>query len=249
MATAATFMQPFQQQVFAAGFDPAMLYAARQQLTQQRYMTPVGQFAGLPVGGFGNEPRVLMVYELPAEMNCYHLFNLFCQYGNVVKVKILINKQGTAMVEMDHPQAAASALRFLDETPILSGKLKMGYSKHMSIMPTPSPPMLQDGTPSYIDFTASRNNRFLTEEGGSKNRVIAPTKVLHFYNGPPDTTDTFISQAFSDRRVTPPIAVKVFNRGEKNAMGLLEWPEVKDAAYAMARVNHAELKSQSENTK
>ena len=183
MATAATpaaFMQPFAQQMFASGVDPAALYAARhaQQLPQQRYMTPVGQFAtGVPVGSFGNEPRVLMVYELPAEMNCYHLFNLFCQYGNVVKVsnvviledaylkfgylkvKILINKQGTAMVEMDHPRAAASALRFLDETPLLTGKMKMGYSKHTSIMATPSPPMLQDGTPSYVDFTASRNNR------------------------------------------------------------------------------------------
>jgi heterogeneous nuclear ribonucleoprotein L len=94
-----------------------------------------------------------------------------CKYTFFVQVKILLNKQGTAMIEMDHPQAATSALRLLHNTPLRKGRMELGYSKHSSIMSNPNPPPLHDGTPSFVDFTGSRNNRFLTEEGSSKNHI------------------------------------------------------------------------------
>uniref|UniRef100_A0A2S2NCW6 Heterogeneous nuclear ribonucleoprotein L n=1 Tax=Schizaphis graminum TaxID=13262 RepID=A0A2S2NCW6_SCHGA len=46
---------------------------------------------------------VLMVYGLdPDKANCNRLFNLFCLYGNVVKIKFLKSKEGCAMVQMDN---------------------------------------------------------------------------------------------------------------------------------------------------
>jgi heterogeneous nuclear ribonucleoprotein L len=166
------FGSPRTQQMYG---DPGVGYTPRQQQQPApRYGNPYGDYSGGASGGggnFGSEPRVLMVYGLPGDVNCQHLFNLLCQYGNVLKVKILLNKQGTAMIEMDHPQAATSALRLLHNTPLRKGRMELGYSKHSSIMSNPNPPPLHDGTPSFVDFTGSRNNRFLTEEGSSKNHI------------------------------------------------------------------------------
>ena len=42
-----------------------------------------------------------MVYGLDcAKMTCTRLFNLFCLYGNVVRIKFLKTKEGCAMVQM-----------------------------------------------------------------------------------------------------------------------------------------------------
>ena len=61
------------------------------------YMSPPGRFdpgpafehggAAYPVMPDSGEQRVLMVYGIPPNMNCQHLFNIFCQYGNVLKVR------------------------------------------------------------------------------------------------------------------------------------------------------------------
>ena len=36
--------------------------------------------------------------------------------------------------------------------------------------------------------------RFLTAEGTSKNRIISPGKILHFYNAPPDSTTESLNE-------------------------------------------------------
>ena len=42
-----------------------------------------------------------MVYGLDqSKMNCDQVFNVFCLYSNVEKVKVMKSKPGTAMVEM-----------------------------------------------------------------------------------------------------------------------------------------------------
>lgn len=44
---------------------------------------------------------VLMVYGCDVERaNCDALFNLFCQYGNVLRVKFMKTKRDTCMIEM-----------------------------------------------------------------------------------------------------------------------------------------------------
>lgn len=43
---------------------------------------------------------------------------------------------------------------------------------------------MPDGTPSFRDYTESRNQRFNNAEAASRNRIVAPLKVLHWYNAP-----------------------------------------------------------------
>ena len=51
-------------------------------------------------------------------------------------------------------------------------------------------------------------------EGTSKNRIISPGKVLHFYNSPPDSTSESLSEVFGKVGVSPPIGVKFFSQGD-----------------------------------
>lgn len=55
--------------------------------------------------------------------------------------------------------------------------------------------------------------RFMTVEGTSKNRIISPGKVLHFYNSPPDSTVDSLNEVFAKVTVSPPNGVKFFSQG------------------------------------
>ena len=50
-----------------------------------------------PGGGSGTGGSVIMIYGLPTNrLNCDHLFNLVCSYGNVLKV-VVVAKSGSMM--------------------------------------------------------------------------------------------------------------------------------------------------------
>ena len=56
--------------------------------------------------------------------------------------------------------------------------------------------------------------RFMTVEGTSKNRIISPGKVLHFYNSPPDSTVDSLNEVFSKVGVPAPNGIKFFSQGK-----------------------------------
>lgn len=80
----------------------------------------------------------------------------------------------------------------------LSFHISPSYSRHSYIADYSQGGTLPDGAPCWKDFSQSRNNRFLTAEGTSKNRIVAPAKILHFYNGPPDSTDESVREVRVD---------------------------------------------------
>ena len=63
------------------------------------------------------------------------------------------------------------------------------HSKQAYLQDVPNPYELADGTPSFKDFMGCRNNRFQNLEAALKNRIQSPSKVLHFYNAPPNLTE------------------------------------------------------------
>lgn len=58
-----------------------------------------GYNEGPPSASGLSQGAVIMVYGLDNEMNCDRLFNLFCLYGNVVRVSISTNKE---QLKYDH---------------------------------------------------------------------------------------------------------------------------------------------------
>lgn len=71
-----------------------------------------------------------MVYGVDAkEINCDRLFNLLCCYGNCLKIKIMMSKPDTCMVQMGTPKEAASVIEHLQEVELFGNKLSFRPSK------------------------------------------------------------------------------------------------------------------------
>jgi len=193
------------------------------------------------MGGRGGA-AVCMIYGLePDKFNCQRVFNIFCQYGNINRVMFLKNKEGTAMIEMDCPDSVDRAINNLNHTAIFGLKLRLDWSKKQYIDEVRNPHELQDGSMSYADFSRDRNNRFDTPERAAKNRVIAPTSILHFYNVP-KMSDEEMEALFTDRGAPAPNKIKWFPaKSEKSVSGLAEFDNVQEACEAIALVNHTEI--------
>uniref|UniRef100_A0A672PWR1 Heterogeneous nuclear ribonucleoprotein L-like n=1 Tax=Sinocyclocheilus grahami TaxID=75366 RepID=A0A672PWR1_SINGR len=175
---------------------------------------------------------VVMVYGLePTKINADRVFNIFCLYGNVERVKFMKSKPGAAMVEMGDCYAVDRAISHLNNNMLFGQKLNVCVSKQQAIMPGQSY-QLEDGSCSFKDFHGNRNNRFSTTEQAAKNRIQQPSNVLHFFNGQPDCTVEAFTQCIG-------------GVCERSSSGLLEWESVNDAMEALALINHYQMKNLS----
>eukprot|EP00850_Spirogloea_muscicola_P013895 SM000097S24748 [mRNA] locus=s97:35821:37719:+ [translate_table: standard] len=111
------------------------------------------------------------------------LFNLFSNYGNVLKIKMLHNKPDHALVEMGDGLQAELAINFLKGAMLFGKKMELNYSKHPHINPSPD----------TRDFSSSNLNRF--NRSGAKNyrHCCPPTRMLHASNLPADATTDFLT--------------------------------------------------------
>lgn len=185
-----------------------------------------------------------MVYGLDqSKMNCDRVFNVFCLYGNVEKVKFMKSKPGAAMVEMADGYAVDRAITHLNNNFMFGQKLKVCVSKQPAIMPGQSYG-LEDGSSSYKDFSESRNNRFSTPEQAAKNRIQHPSNVLHFFNAPLEVTEDNFFEICDELGVKRPSSVKVFSgKSERSSSGLLEWESKSDALETLGFLNHYQMKN------
>ena len=69
----------------------------------------------------------MMVYGLDYNlMNCHKVFNLFCLYGNVVRVKFLKSRGGVAMVQLGDYVSCERAANALNGTFLFGRKILIG---------------------------------------------------------------------------------------------------------------------------
>uniref|UniRef100_A0A672FWR6 Heterogeneous nuclear ribonucleoprotein L-like n=1 Tax=Salarias fasciatus TaxID=181472 RepID=A0A672FWR6_SALFA len=217
------------------------------------YGSPYGPGYGPPppppgeYGAHADSP-VVMVYGLePVKMNADRVFNIFCLYGNVERVKFMKSKPGAAMVEMGDCYAVDRAITHLNNTFLFGQKLNVCVSKQQAIVPGQCYE-LEDGSSSFKDFHGSRNNRFTSPEQAAKNRIQHPSNVLHFFNAQPDVTTEIFTQICEEIGVKNPVNVKMFtgkskSPSDRSASGLLEWESINDAMEALALINHYQMKN------
>jgi len=191
-------------------------------------------------GVFGGQGAVCLVYNLDKDkMNCDRLFNLFCLYGNVDRVKFLRSKEGTAMVQMSDVHSADRALANLNGITAFGQRIKVAISKQTSLNEEPNPYPMDDGTKSYVNYSSNRNNRFTNQQAAQKNRAQAPSKLLHFYNAPPKFSDDEINQIFVKAVGKAPKSITHFpSKTEKSLTGLLEFSNTTEAVEALVMANH-----------
>ncbi|KAM8953663.1 heterogeneous nuclear ribonucleoprotein L isoform 1-T1 [Pelodytes ibericus] len=211
-----------------------------------RYGPQYGHPPPPPEYGPHADSPVLMVYGLdPTKMNCDKVFNVFCLYGNVEKVKFMKSKPGAAMVEMADGYSVDRALTHLNNNFMFGQKLSVCVSKQQSIVPGQSYG-LEDGSCSFKAFSGSRNNRFTSPEQAAKNRIQQPSNVLHFFNAPPEVTEQNFLDICEELGVKKPASVKVFSgksKCERSSSGLLEWESKSDALETLSLLNHFQMKN------
>uniref|UniRef100_A0A0K8SVP0 RRM domain-containing protein n=1 Tax=Lygus hesperus TaxID=30085 RepID=A0A0K8SVP0_LYGHE len=204
-------------------------------------------YAGLaPSNGIqGGTGCVLMAYGLdPQQANPDRLFNLFCLYGNVIRIKFLKTKEGCAMIQMGDSISVERCINHLKNTPLFGGTLQLGFSKQTFLSEVAQPYSLPDNSPSFKDYTNNKNNRFMNPAMASKNRNQGPAKILHFFNTPPDITEDQLIQVIEEKDVKKPSQVKLFpKKGDRSSSGLVEFETLDDAVNCLVICNHMPIKN------
>jgi len=198
------------------------------------------------------DPRsaVMMVYNLqPDSFNCQRLFNLLCLYGNIVRINFIRNKEGCAMVEFEHPDAAEEAAYNLHGIEVFGNRLSFEESRKHYVEEIRNPYDLPDGEKSFENFIGDKNNRFSTPKQAAKNRKCPPTKTLHFYNVPKMEDDSLMD-VFSDLHAPFPTSMTWFeSRSEKSFTGLVEFDSCEDACEALVIANNTEVDNEDSDDK
>ena len=232
----------------------------RETLQYERRGERSEDFGSPPVGGprsgapgFNSLPLpmqnvgcVLMVYGLAPRINTSHLFNLFCLYGNVIRVKFLKSKPGCAMVQMGDGPSVERAVQNVHNAVIFDQTIQVNFSKQPFLHEEVKAYDLHDGTPSFREFSKSRNNRFTNTELAAKNRIRPPSNTLHFFNAPNDISEERLKDVFKKEDLTPPTKITMFeNKNLKSQTGMLEFETIQQSTEALVICNHAPIQSPS----
>ncbi|KAM6956743.1 heterogeneous nuclear ribonucleoprotein L-like [Aplochiton taeniatus] len=187
---------------------------------------------------------VAMVSGLhPAKMNCTRIFNLFCLYGNIDKVKFMKSVPGTALVEMGDEYAVDRAITHLNSIKVFGKRLNVCVSKQHAVIPS-QVFELEDNSSSYKDFAMTRNNRFTSAGQASKNIIQPPSCVLHYYNAPPCVSQEHLTKLCTEHDVPVFVKFKVFDAkpSSKTISGLLEFDSKTQAVEVLTVLNHYQIR-------
>lgn len=187
---------------------------------------------------------VLSAHNLcPERFNCDKLFNLLSLYGNVDKIKFLLSKEGSAMLQMSNAKPLHDAIVHLNNTFIFERKIQIHVGKQAVLNPVTKPINLKDETSSYKEYMTCRNNRYQTVEAAQKNKPLPPSNVLYWYNAPPGVSEENITDVFESCGATAPSKVKIFPKKVENktSTGLVEWNDVSKCVESLVLTNHTEI--------
>lgn len=192
---------------------------------------------------------VLIVYGFdPNYMTQDRIFNLFCLYGNVSKIKQLNGNKGT-LVQMSENSGADYAIQNLNGLTIFNQQLSIQYSKHPYIADSRHE-TTADGvpaSPASRDFSSSPLNRF-TRNPNAYKHIYKPSQTLYFGNAPKDFNEESFHQLFTRLGAPLPSQTKFFNlppneavRDNEKKIGLMEFPTIQSAAEALILTNNEKI--------
>jgi len=193
---------------------------------------------------------VLMVYNVDDKaFTPDRLFNLFCLYGNVLKIKCLGTKKGVAMVQMQDGMMADTAKSLLNGTTLFGQQLQISFSRHPYILDSRTTSAEEPEAPNTMckDYTSSPLNRF--KNLNMTRHVYRPAQNLYFNNIPSDFTEENMLAVFQNLHAPLPSTVKFFNKKEPVAKddrnntreGLIEFADTATATTALAIANNTKV--------
>eukprot|EP00475_Leptophrys_vorax_P006787 TRINITY_DN14241_c0_g3_i2.p1 TRINITY_DN14241_c0_g3~~TRINITY_DN14241_c0_g3_i2.p1 ORF type:complete len:472 (-),score=73.79 TRINITY_DN14241_c0_g3_i2:67-1482(-) len=170
----------------------------------------------LPPGVSGtNDRTTLLVSNINNEqVDADKLFNLFSNYGNVLRIKFLHQKPDHALVQLADGLQAELAVLYLKGANVFGKRLEVNYSKYPSINPSPD----------TKDYSASNLNRFGRNAAKNYRHCCAPTRMIHCSNLPADATAEMVVEALAPHGTIA--GSKLFEKdGKKQVLVLFETVE------------------------
>ena len=122
----------------------------------------------------------------------------------------------SCLVEYELPQQIDSSIEFLENVRIFGNKVQ--FERSIVDFDHGRDWILRDQSPNFADFTQNRNNRFLTSEAASKNRLSKPVKNLHFYNAPSSITLDELIHISHSFQIMPPVKIRPFKKTQDKGM-------------------------------
>jgi len=145
------------------------------------------------------------------------------------------------MIQYTDKMSTDIAIRNLNNLTLFEQKFQLSFSKHPFIADASQVTPLFDGSPSAVSYADSRNNRFKFIPGGVDifSRIHPPSKVLHYFNAPPDCSEEQLKQVFETLGAEVPTKQATFSKSNgKSSSGLLEFSSVPTAVEALILANH-----------
>lgn len=123
------------------------------------------------------------------------------------------------MVQMGDVLAVDRCVSSLNKITLFGSELQISYSKQAFLHDVIQPFILPDGSPSFKDFMGNKNNRFKNPEVASKNRILPPSQVLHFFNAPFGISEDELVHLFKQTSGHEPVSIKIFTPKGKLFLG------------------------------
>ncbi|KAK2955029.1 putative Polypyrimidine tract-binding protein [Blattamonas nauphoetae] len=182
----------------------------------------------------GDEKVVLIVSDFDKErVNPSGLFNLFSNFGRVVKVKLLHNKPDTALVQFVSAEEAASAQKALHSTPIFGLLLDVNFSNIQNIVLS-GRGIEDDSIKHELDNTDLSLTRSFWTSTTFSTHLAHPSEYLHLSNFPPTTTAEEISVFLAS--VAEAKRVSIQTRGGRG-MAIAEFASLEQANNVMVTLH------------
>lgn len=183
---------------------------------------------------------VLIVNKLDeAKTTCDLLFTLFGVYGDVIRVKIMFNKRGTAFVQMATGQQAESARQNLHGCPLFGQNLQVATSKHQAIQLPRESDTNQDLT---RDYTNHPHHRFAKKSFINPKNINLPSAVVHVANIHDSVTAEELRDLFAHHIMPGVVPVVEFFKSS-HAMAYVDCGSVEGGVMALVALHEQPFKA------
>eukprot|EP00899_Mesostigma_viride_P018153 jgi/Mesvir1/26339/Mv22515-RA.3 len=195
----------------AAGFHQPMGLPHHPGMPVMPGLATPGALVQNPMFAGAQDQRcVLIVSGLNAELVTLDaLFNVFSNYGNVLRAKLLNNKPDHALVQMSDQAQAQMAITHLKGRVLFGKPMDVNFSKHPQI----------NATMDCKDYSTSKLNRFMRAGVQNFRHITSPTNVIHCSSLPADVTADSLKAHLSVPERNEVLNVKLFEvNGKKQAL-------------------------------
>uniref|UniRef100_F1L2H0 Heterogeneous nuclear ribonucleoprotein L n=1 Tax=Ascaris suum TaxID=6253 RepID=F1L2H0_ASCSU len=175
-----------------------------------------------------------------SSFSCDKIFNLLCLYGNCYRIKFMKSKPNVCMVQMGSASEACAVVENLNGVTLFGYTLSLRQCSYDVIHEIPEPLPLPDGSPSYRDYSSSRNHRFTSAARAGRNKIVKPGPALYWFNAPSTISEETMKQLFVNKSAPVPHVVRIFPlKSDRSSNGICEFETTERSVEALALANHA----------